>query len=205
MSDPGALRRVRCRAMDTGAYLARIGYAAGVGRDLETLEALQRAHLTAVPFENLDVVHRRGVHTDPARSVAKIVDRRRGGWCYELNGAFHALLSSLGFEARLLGTVEDKGFLTLDCEPGPAGGRLTRWQFHRLPARPMVTVRLAAASAAELEAVLAHHLASVPQRTVVRLVPSSPLPTGWEAMLRAGRLRQLLPADVIVSVRREQR
>jgi N-hydroxyarylamine O-acetyltransferase len=91
--------------MDTAAYLARIGFDDDVRHDRETLEALQRAHLTEVPFENLDVFHRRGVRTEPAWSISKIVDRRRGGWCYELNGAFHALLVALGFDARLLGAT----------------------------------------------------------------------------------------------------
>lgn len=70
---------------------------------VEGLERLQRAHLTAVPFENLDVFHRRGVGTDPSWSVPKIVDRGRGGWCYELNGAFATLLAELGFAVRWIG------------------------------------------------------------------------------------------------------
>ncbi len=89
------------RRMDVDAYLNRIG-ATHRGTSLESLEHLQRAHLTAVPFENLDVFHRRGVQTSPEWSIAKIVDRRRGGWCYELNGAFAELLQALGFEVTLL-------------------------------------------------------------------------------------------------------
>ncbi|MDJ0924713.1 MAG: arylamine N-acetyltransferase [Acidimicrobiia bacterium] len=83
--------------MDVSRYLSRIGLD-GPGRvDLESLERLQRAHLTAVPFENLHVFHRLGVRTDTAWSVPKIVDRGRGGWCFELNGAFGALLEALGY------------------------------------------------------------------------------------------------------------
>ncbi len=89
--------------MEIDAYLARIGIEAPVELTLAGLEQLQRAHLTAVPFENLDVFHRRGVSTEPTRSAAKIVQRDRGGWCYELNGAFATLLEELGFAVRLLG------------------------------------------------------------------------------------------------------
>ena len=91
--------------MDTAKYLARIGLDFAPGLDLEGLETLQRAHLTHVPFENLDVYYRRGVSTDPVRSIAKIVDGRRGGWCFELNGGFASLLSALGFEVTRLGAT----------------------------------------------------------------------------------------------------
>lgn len=92
--------------MDTAAYLNRIGLIGPLEPDLANLERLQRAHLSTVPFENLDVYSRRGVRTDDGWSVAKVVQRRRGGWCFELNGAFAALLSHLGYEVkRLAATV----------------------------------------------------------------------------------------------------
>ena len=85
---------------DVDRYLARIGVdVAGRAPDLALLRDLQIAHLIAVPFENLDVFHRRGVSTDPAVSIRKIVDRGRGGWCFELNGSFAWLLRELGFDA----------------------------------------------------------------------------------------------------------
>ncbi len=92
--------------MDVDAYLARIGISGDVDPTLEDLERLQRAHLTSVPFENLDVFHRRGVETGIEWSVPKIVTRGRGGWCFELNGSFAALLEALGFAVeRLAATV----------------------------------------------------------------------------------------------------
>lgn len=92
--------------MDLDSYLARIGVAPPVEVSLACLEILQRRHLTSVPFENLDVFHQRGVATSDEWSVPKIVDRGRGGWCFELNGAFAALLSVLGFRVkRLAATV----------------------------------------------------------------------------------------------------
>ncbi len=89
--------------MDITAYLARIGFEQPVELTVEGLERLQRAHLTTVPFENLDVFYRRGVGTDPAWSVPKVVEQGRGGWCYEINGAFATLLEELGFVVRWLG------------------------------------------------------------------------------------------------------
>jgi N-hydroxyarylamine O-acetyltransferase len=91
--------------MDTDRYLARIGYEGPLTTDRETLEALMRAHLSTVPFENLDVFNGIEVATDTGWSLAKILDRGRGGWCFELNGAFGLLLETLGFEVARLGAA----------------------------------------------------------------------------------------------------
>jgi N-hydroxyarylamine O-acetyltransferase len=105
----------------TRDYLARIGLSESPPLDVGGLEMLQRAHLTSVPFENLDVYARRGVETGLDWSVPKIVERRRGGWCFELNGAFGSLLSALGFIVRQLGATvllspasSDPSHLTLE-------------------------------------------------------------------------------------------
>lgn len=91
--------------MDVDRYLERIGFAAEPRVDLETLAALQLAHLTTVPFENLHVYHKVGVRTDTEWSVAKIVEHGRGGWCFEANGAFAELLEELGFHVARLGAA----------------------------------------------------------------------------------------------------
>ncbi len=91
--------------MDVERYLGRIGFTSAIRRDLETLTALQRAHLSTVPFENLHVFHRLGVRTDTDWSIPKIVDQGRGGWCFENNGAFGALLETLGFDVIRLGAA----------------------------------------------------------------------------------------------------
>jgi len=57
-----------------------------------------------VPFENLDIHLGRRLVLDPEVNYEKIVERRRGGWCFELNGLFARLLESLGFEVTLLGS-----------------------------------------------------------------------------------------------------
>jgi N-hydroxyarylamine O-acetyltransferase len=88
--------------MDSHAYLKRIGYAGSPGANLETLEALVWAHLQSVPFENFDVHLGREVKLDAESLYSKIVRRKRGGFCYELNGLFALLLRDLGFQVDLL-------------------------------------------------------------------------------------------------------
>lgn len=86
-------------------YLARLGFGQAPPCTLDSLAELQLRHLMAVPFENLDVWSQRPVRVDPAAAIAKIVDRSRGGWCFELNAAFAVLLRSLGFEVLVLGAA----------------------------------------------------------------------------------------------------
>lgn len=88
--------------MDLAAYLRRISYSGPLEPTLETLRALHYAHLLAVPFENLDIHRQVPIVLDEARFFDKIVRHRRGGFCYELNGLFAALLRQLGFEVTLL-------------------------------------------------------------------------------------------------------
>ncbi len=91
--------------LDVERYLDRIAFEGRPNVDLPTLDALQRAHLTSIPFENLDVYDGVEVSTDPAHSLEKILDRGRGGWCFELNGAFALLLEAIGFRVNLLGAA----------------------------------------------------------------------------------------------------
>jgi len=79
-------------------YLDRIGYQGAVAPTLETLDRLIAHHLAAVPFENLDIIRlHRPIVLDDERLFDKIVHERRGGFCYELNGLFAALLEALGY------------------------------------------------------------------------------------------------------------
>ncbi|MFC8451229.1 arylamine N-acetyltransferase [Kitasatospora sp. NPDC057223] len=84
------------------AYLARIGAARPERPDLAALRVLQGAHLRTVPFENLSVHLGEPVVLTEDALLDKLVARRRGGFCYELNGAFAALLTALGFRVTLL-------------------------------------------------------------------------------------------------------
>jgi N-hydroxyarylamine O-acetyltransferase len=88
--------------MDVAAYLKRINYDGPLAPSAETLRELHRAHMLSVPFENLDIHLGRPIILDESRILSKIVDRRRGGFCYELNGAFAALLRALGFDVSML-------------------------------------------------------------------------------------------------------
>lgn len=80
------------------AYLRRMGYEGPVRKDRQTLNCLIRAHLEGVPFENLDVCDLGKVPSLNERDLfEKIVERRRGGYCFELNTLFLELLWALGF------------------------------------------------------------------------------------------------------------
>lgn len=88
--------------IDIDAYLARIGLTRRPAADLVGLRALQVAHLTHVPFENLDILAGRPISLEIAALETKIVGVRRGGFCYELNGLFASLLEALGFRVTRL-------------------------------------------------------------------------------------------------------
>lgn len=88
--------------MDVDAYLQRIAHDGPRTAGVPALHALHEAHMRAVPFENLDIHLARPILLDEEALFAKIVGRRRGGFCYELNGLFAALLRRLGFAVTLL-------------------------------------------------------------------------------------------------------
>lgn len=83
--------------LDLEAYLARIGYRGPLTPTLETLRALQRAHLAAVPFENLEIATGGEIRLDLESLQDKLVRRRRGGYCHEQNILFATVLDRLGF------------------------------------------------------------------------------------------------------------
>ena len=84
------------------AYVERIGAPWPAAPTPAALAALMEAHLANVPFENLSIHLGEPIDLDEAALMDKLVARRRGGFCYELNGAFAALLRHLGFEVTLL-------------------------------------------------------------------------------------------------------
>lgn len=100
--------------MDVDAYLHRIGYTGPRTPNAETLCGLHRAHMLTVPFENLDIHLGRPIVLDEGLLFEKIVRQRRGGFCYELNGLFAALLRQLHFEVTLLSARVHQ-----DGMPGP--------------------------------------------------------------------------------------
>ena len=88
--------------MNPEAYLERISYRGSLTPTAETLKQLQVAHLLTVPFENLSIHAGEPIVLDDESLFGKIVGRRRGGFCYELNGLFAALLRALGFDVAML-------------------------------------------------------------------------------------------------------
>jgi N-hydroxyarylamine O-acetyltransferase len=84
-------------AMDLDAYLARIGYQGSLDPTLETLRGLHFAHATSISFENLDILLGHGISLDLDRLQKKLVADRRGGYCFEHNTLFEAILQTLGF------------------------------------------------------------------------------------------------------------
>ena len=101
--------------MDVEALLGRIGYGGAREPNADVLQALHRAFVLSVPFENLDIHLGRPIALDEAALFDKIVTRRRGGFCYEMNGLFAALLRAFGFEVTLLSAR----VLSTDGEVGP--------------------------------------------------------------------------------------
>jgi N-hydroxyarylamine O-acetyltransferase len=87
---------------DSAAYLSRLGLPRPAAPTPEALTALQLAHLRRIPFENLDIRLGRPIRLDHDSLVRKVVHGGRGGYCYELNGLFATLLTSLGYTASLV-------------------------------------------------------------------------------------------------------
>jgi N-hydroxyarylamine O-acetyltransferase len=88
--------------MNIEAYLERINYNGSRDVNAETLRALQVAHLLSVPFENLSIHAGEPIVLKEDALYTKIVDQRRGGFCYECNGLFAGLLRALGFDVAML-------------------------------------------------------------------------------------------------------
>jgi N-hydroxyarylamine O-acetyltransferase len=88
--------------MNLDAYLERISYQGSFRPDGDSLRTLQLAHLYRVPFENLSIHTNEKILLQEEWLYDKFVRRRRGGFCYELNGLFAVLLRQLGFPVTLL-------------------------------------------------------------------------------------------------------
>jgi N-hydroxyarylamine O-acetyltransferase len=88
--------------MDLEAYLQRIGYRGAREPTMDTLVQLHRAHMLSVPFENLDIPLGRPIVLSLPALFEKVVRRRRGGFCYELNALFAWGLQALGFRVEML-------------------------------------------------------------------------------------------------------
>ncbi|MEV3923618.1 arylamine N-acetyltransferase family protein [Actinomadura coerulea] len=110
--------------LDLPAYLKRIGHDGGTAPTAATLRALHRAHVTSIPFENLEIMLGRPVDLSLDAVQAKLVERPRGGYCFEHNRLFAAVLERLGYEVYGGGG------------PGDHGGVEDPARHARAPARP---------------------------------------------------------------------
>jgi N-hydroxyarylamine O-acetyltransferase len=105
--------------MNLEAYLKRINYSGAIEPTAETLRDLQVAHLRSVPFENLSIHAGEPIVLNDEALFSKIVERKRGGFCYEANGLFAALLRGLGFKVTMLSARVAKGSQPIALEDGP--------------------------------------------------------------------------------------
>lgn len=109
-------------SVDLDAYLARIGLTSPIEPTEEWLIRLHRAHAQAVPFENLDIFLGVPIRGDLPGIFDKLVTRQRGGYCFEQNGLFGAMLTKFRFEATSLLGRSTFGNLT----PRPRGHLITQ-------------------------------------------------------------------------------
>ena len=91
--------------MNVDAYLARVGYEGSLEPTLTTLQALHRAHLLSIPYENLDIHLGHTLTLSLPDIFDKLVVRKCGGWCFEMTGLFAWALRELSFTVTLLGAA----------------------------------------------------------------------------------------------------
>lgn len=91
-------------------YLTRIKYAGNLAVDVHTLQQLHECHVLSIPFESLDIFWKRPIQLTIQTLFRKVVENRRGGFCYELNYLFYRLLIDLGFNAAMVSSrIIDRG------------------------------------------------------------------------------------------------
>ncbi len=93
--------RPKAIPIDVDAYLLRLNQIKK-NPSLTYLKELQKSHLSHIPFENLDIHYGNKIILDYERIFKKIINKKRGGFCYELNGLFYHLLYHLGFDCYII-------------------------------------------------------------------------------------------------------
>ncbi len=93
--------RIECK-MNVKNYINRINYKGPLTPTFEVLKSLQEAHLLTIPFENLDIHYNNPINLEVSKLYEKVVENKRGGFCYELNGLFNVLLKQLGFNSKMI-------------------------------------------------------------------------------------------------------
>lgn len=127
--------------MDIQAFLRRIGLHSLPEAPLQRLKMLHRAMTQTVPFENIAILEGKAISLEPKDIFTKVVEQKRGGYCFELNSLLAHVLEALGYSVeRLIGRVWASGVpapplthmtirVTLDdrrylCDVGFGGGTL---------------------------------------------------------------------------------
>ena len=87
-------------AIELAAYFARIGYAGPAQPTMAVLRAIHALHPASIAFENIDVLLKEPIQLDAASLHAKLIERRRGGYCFEQNAYFQKVLEATGFSVR---------------------------------------------------------------------------------------------------------
>jgi N-hydroxyarylamine O-acetyltransferase len=96
--------------MNKNEYFQRIGIGkTNIAPNLENLKLLQKNHLLHIPFENLDIHWGKPILLDTEKFYQKIVNEKRGGFCYELNGLFNYLLNKIGYQSKIISARVSKG------------------------------------------------------------------------------------------------
>ena len=103
--------------MQLDAYLKRIRYEGDLKPNFETLNAIHRAHLMAIPYENLDIHRDCPLTVDVPQIYEKIVNQHRGGWCFEMNGLLAWALREVGFNVMMMSSFVGRE----KSEPLPSG------------------------------------------------------------------------------------
>jgi len=101
--------------MNPAKYLKRIKFDGETIPDIYTLRTIHRSHVLNVPFETLDIHEKKEIILESEKLYRKIVEKNRGGFCYELNGLFFGLLKELGYKCKMISArvYNEEG------EPGP--------------------------------------------------------------------------------------
>ena len=102
--------------MELKNYLRRINYDGDITPTVELLNTLQKRHLQSIPFENLDIHYGKTIELNIEKIKEKVIAKKRGGFCYELNGLFYELLKSIGFNVKM---ISARGYNKEQQEFGP--------------------------------------------------------------------------------------
>lgn len=95
--------------MNAENYLKRLDYRGSTSPNLINLKAIHKKHLYNIPFENLDIHSNKKIILDTDKLEEKMLSSKRGGYCYELNGMFYALLQEMGYNVKMVSARVNNG------------------------------------------------------------------------------------------------